>query len=911
MKLYKDNLGKVAITVEQGYWDENKDYDKLTVVEREGIFGTYISRKPVPAGTELSDRTYWIPFSSLKEEIVINYNEFISHYGPMLDDQAEVLNNVQLLINEIYNKLPSGIIFEGDKTFIRPGHPEEITLTGSTVNEDPATFKLYKNSKLVHTVTAKSFTYKAIADDECAYKLIVEQSGYRYVAGWNITLRYPIYAGSGATYEDVVSDYNIIKIDTNPEGLYIINVINDGDYIFFVAPKNVIIHSIKLNGLDVPLKQTEEVELETEYIIYQSDNTYESNNYPIYINSYEGLNGGDFVKILDVLQDKVTSEDITRITNENLEIKQTLQQVKEENNEVNNNIDAALSVVETYKTEINKSLAIIENISNELNDITENINTSNVDLNVLKTEVTNMASSVNSLNKSLEELGTNVYSAIDAVQENVDRIGEGRVDIINEDGFRNNNVIYLKPNWTKVSVYGNEPEIVPVLTQNMINRPYTTYVIDYNYYIFDTIELPIGTTLKFRAGALLFVENGSMYSQYNCIIDDCGNNNIIQGETLAMQIVFSNVYLDWFYLFLDIGGSYVENLNGILDYAFSIARGPIRFRQVDRLVIDGFVNACVGTIDAESKSININNCENATITIQNSNSVIIEKADNISDVSEICIKNSIIDVINIYSPCTLSLRIDNCNINEIQAVCDDGVLTIENSIIQNNIVSSFYTNIIRNNVMLHTAYISFVQSGIYKILEAPKTAIIDNNIIGEVILDEFEFLDDFTTAIPIIFEFYGYIPHYNFSFIINNTNVDLNIQNDNKFAGIISNSNVYLHLHSLNTALETYENVLLYETFLHLYNCVVENSPNSEVSSSDDYCIISSTLTFDNCYANNLGTIVGYETSYIRTNNSPISVNEDELLYGHTYDISRGTVINTENKLGISRGRNKEPLWLE
>lgn len=89
MQLYKDNLGKVSVTVEQGYWDINKDYDKLTVVEKEGIFGTYISRKPVPAGTVLTDREYWIPFSSLKEQIVIDYNSFIDKYERTLENHED------------------------------------------------------------------------------------------------------------------------------------------------------------------------------------------------------------------------------------------------------------------------------------------------------------------------------------------------------------------------------------------------------------------------------------------------------------------------------------------------------------------------------------------------------------------------------------------------------------------------------------------------------------------------------------------------------------------------------------------------------------------------------------------------------------------------------------------------------
>lgn len=63
MKEKIENLGKVAVTIEEGYWDIKKPYDKLTVVEREGTGTTFISRKPVPPGTSILNRKYWIKFS--------------------------------------------------------------------------------------------------------------------------------------------------------------------------------------------------------------------------------------------------------------------------------------------------------------------------------------------------------------------------------------------------------------------------------------------------------------------------------------------------------------------------------------------------------------------------------------------------------------------------------------------------------------------------------------------------------------------------------------------------------------------------------------------------------------------------------------------------------------------------------
>lgn len=90
MQIRIDNLGKVAVTVEKDYWDITKDYNKLTIVEAPGNeYKTYISRKPVPAGTVLTNREYWIPFSSLREEIVIDFNAFVDSLNQAMQETKD------------------------------------------------------------------------------------------------------------------------------------------------------------------------------------------------------------------------------------------------------------------------------------------------------------------------------------------------------------------------------------------------------------------------------------------------------------------------------------------------------------------------------------------------------------------------------------------------------------------------------------------------------------------------------------------------------------------------------------------------------------------------------------------------------------------------------------------------------
>ena len=57
MNAVKVNLGKVSITV-HNIW-EDIDYDKLTLVYHKEKNATYISKRPVPKGTIISDRKYW------------------------------------------------------------------------------------------------------------------------------------------------------------------------------------------------------------------------------------------------------------------------------------------------------------------------------------------------------------------------------------------------------------------------------------------------------------------------------------------------------------------------------------------------------------------------------------------------------------------------------------------------------------------------------------------------------------------------------------------------------------------------------------------------------------------------------------------------------------------------------------
>lgn len=367
MKTQTDNLGKVAITVEQGYWDINKHYDKLTVVEVKDRFATYISRVPVPSGISLDDRKYWIPFSSLKEEVLLAYNGWVNRYGSVLTSQAEAMNSIQEKINEIYSSLPKGIIFYADeviytvattydpttiyytlnddgvyteitpttptlflrrrvnwytktiqnKTYFKKGNYESVTLHAETVNKEPAKFILYKNEELLREYEdASSFEFTETVNAASEYQVVCIQNEYVYRANWSIVESLPTYLGSATVYTDVLNDTNQISISPNISGIYSTEVHNDGDKLFLITPTSSTVESFTMNGVSIPLNAVRSVSIsEIDYNIYESESGYEIGIFPVQINNSNELTNSALESLLTAISESATKNQINAVDN--------------------------------------------------------------------------------------------------------------------------------------------------------------------------------------------------------------------------------------------------------------------------------------------------------------------------------------------------------------------------------------------------------------------------------------------------------------------------------------------------------------------------------------------------------------------------------------------------------------------
>ena len=64
-------IGNRIVPHHDGVWDKAKEYEPLTIVYEESTGDSYMSRKPVPAGTLLSQEEYWAMCSRFSEQMAL------------------------------------------------------------------------------------------------------------------------------------------------------------------------------------------------------------------------------------------------------------------------------------------------------------------------------------------------------------------------------------------------------------------------------------------------------------------------------------------------------------------------------------------------------------------------------------------------------------------------------------------------------------------------------------------------------------------------------------------------------------------------------------------------------------------------------------------------------------------------
>lgn len=349
MKLSKVNLGKVAVTVDRD-WDNTKDYDKLTIVLDRSVYKTYISRKPVPAGTVLTNMNYWLPFSSLTEEIALDYISFINNYTGQLNTLYELFNTTkeefesvinsveagnmavsqtfgkiqtigisQKTLTELINKLMDNVDGVTDNntfgtkittnfTLFNKGTINVATIEAESLDGMATSMKLYANDELIYEEeNCESITFNYLISDTTEFTVVAEKTnGLTHVNKKVIECVPPVYCGAGSNYSEVVISSNIQSARKSPSGYYTI-VVPNNKFIFFVVPATMTIDKFKLMDFQMPFEKTATTTLNgVSYDVWKSEDTYEAATYEVQVlgndNTYKTID----INIVPLVPDENT-----------------------------------------------------------------------------------------------------------------------------------------------------------------------------------------------------------------------------------------------------------------------------------------------------------------------------------------------------------------------------------------------------------------------------------------------------------------------------------------------------------------------------------------------------------------------------------------------------------------------------
>lgn len=180
MKQQIVKLGKVAITVDKNYWTITKDYDRLVMVKRQSTGVVYISRKPVPAGIEITNRDYWLSFNigGADSTTVVN---LVQEFG----DDIEVAIS-QKVITEKIEEIEAAIASIDSNS----GGHNILPFDGfvTILNRNAISNQKYTSSS---QVVAAEYTIVAERTINAAEKFYLKV-GDTYYTNWEITTEIPI-----------------------------------------------------------------------------------------------------------------------------------------------------------------------------------------------------------------------------------------------------------------------------------------------------------------------------------------------------------------------------------------------------------------------------------------------------------------------------------------------------------------------------------------------------------------------------------------------------------------------------------------------------------------------------------------------------------------------------------------------
>ena len=292
-------LGKVAVTVEKESWKDYKDYDRLVIVRKGNI--TYITRKPVPAGTNVSNTEYYLPLgypegggSSIDDTIINEIETSVQESASNIDTLTELLNGFGLTINDIIEEIASinsrldnmsttaaTVSVSTDKSSIFANEQTNIKITVNC-NKQASSIKIKLGNDILYTTSNTSsatYTHQNVnRNTDLVYSVEAVIDGQTITSSKTVKVYYPIYYGVGyASGNDKQDNFaQITTRNSTPKatiaGNYSIQNTISGNYLYFLVPNSMGgINSMQMNMLEIPRSQYDNINKNgTTYKVYKS-----------------------------------------------------------------------------------------------------------------------------------------------------------------------------------------------------------------------------------------------------------------------------------------------------------------------------------------------------------------------------------------------------------------------------------------------------------------------------------------------------------------------------------------------------------------------------------------------------------------------------------------------------------------
>ena len=319
MKIVTDYLGSLGIIIAD--WDINEEFAPRTLTVDYTSWISYISRKKVPAGIEITNDEYWKPIGRIPQDAAIDYNKFKAEMERQMHELDVLVEtflqssggtaltnefgdseyvgitqkSITKAINSINEKLNSiiGISTEGINMSVTPttftgedGAQLNISFDSSNNITDYTSIKFYANGELIkeyEDIEQGSFTHTIT--ERTVIKCVAVIMGKTYTKEQTIDKVTMFYIGGGTQPSDVVKEECRKDITDTLEGSYNITVEdNDNIYIVMDAAYDGMFNRADMNGFAIPFTKSTVTIDDIQYIVYASDNKYNEGTYEIYIN---------------------------------------------------------------------------------------------------------------------------------------------------------------------------------------------------------------------------------------------------------------------------------------------------------------------------------------------------------------------------------------------------------------------------------------------------------------------------------------------------------------------------------------------------------------------------------------------------------------------------------------------------